>query len=60
MIPRLCPKVSGQTAGYIEERLYAYKEKETIGPMSSTMWAQAGMLSEQDIKTLAEFIEVEL
>ena len=54
------PKLSGQTAGYIEERLYAYKEKETIGPMSSTMWAQAGMLSEQDIKTLAEFIEVEL
>ena len=54
------PKLSGQTAGYIEGRLYSYKEKETIGPMSSTMWAQAGMLSEQDIKTLAEFIEVEL
>ena len=54
------PKLSGQTAGSIEGRLYSYKEKETIGPMSSTMWAQAGMLSEQDIKTLAEFIEVEL
>ena len=25
--------------------------------MSSTMWAQAGMLSDSDINTLSEFIE---
>ena len=54
------PKLSGQTAGYIEGRLYSYKEKETIGPMSSTMWAQAGMLSDRDIELLSEFIQTEL
>jgi len=54
------PKLSGQSAGYITDRLNSYKNKETIGPMSSTMWAQAGMLTEEQIKTLSEFIEVEL
>lgn len=54
------PRLAGQSADYISERLYAYKNKEQIGPMSSTMWAQAGMLSESDINTLSEFIEVEL
>ena len=54
------PKLAGQSSDYISERLYAYKNRETIGNMSSTMWAQAGMLSDQDIKTLSEFIEVEL
>lgn len=54
------PRLAGQSADYISERLYAYKNKEQIGPMSSTMWAQAGMLSENDINTLSEFIEVEL
>ena len=54
------PRLAGQSADYISERLYAYKNKEQIGQMSSTMWAQAGMLSENDINTLSEFIEVEL
>ena len=54
------PRLAGQSADYISERLYSYKNKEQIGPMSSTMWAQAGMLSENDINTLSEFIEVEL
>ena len=54
------PKLAGQSSNYISERLYAYKNRETVGNMSSTMWAQAGMLSDQDIKTLSEFIEVEL
>ncbi len=54
------PKLAGSTAQYIEESLYAYKNREERGAMSSTMWAQAGMLSDSDIKTLAEFIEVEL
>ena len=51
------PKLAGQSSEYISERLYAYKNRETIGNMSSTMWAQAGMLSDQEIKTLSEFIE---
>ena len=51
------PKLAGQSSEYISQRLYAYKNRETIGNMSSTMWAQAGMLSDQDITTLSEFIE---
>ena len=51
------PRLSGQTADYIQKRLVSYKNRETIGNMSSTMWAQAGMLSDQDIETLGKFIE---
>ena len=51
------PALAGQNAEYISQRLYAYKNRETIGNMSSTMWAQAGMLSDSDINTLSEFIE---
>jgi len=51
------PKLAGQSADYITGRLYQYKNNETVGNMSSTMWAQAGMLSEQDIETLGQFIE---
>lgn len=51
------PKLAGQNADYITSRLYAYKNRETVGNMSSTMWAQAGMLSEQDIETIGKFIE---
>ena len=51
------PKLAGSDAEYISQRLYAYKSRETIGNMSSTMWAQAGMLSDQDIETLGKFIE---
>tara|TARA_R100000234_G_C4849512_1_gene114533 strand:+ start:43 stop:486 length:444 start_codon:yes stop_codon:yes gene_type:complete len=51
------PKLAGQTSDYISNRLYAYKNREQIGIMSSTMWAQAGMLSDQDIKLISKFIE---
>ncbi len=51
------PKLAGSNAEYISQRLYAYKNRETIGNMSSTMWAQAGMLSDNDIETLSKFIE---
>ena len=50
-------KLAGQTSDYISNRLYAYKNREQIGAMSSTMWAQAGMLSAQDIKLISKFIE---
>ena len=51
------PKLAGQSSDYISSRLIAYKNRETVGNMSSTMWAQAGMLSDQDIETLSQFIE---
>ena len=54
------PKLAGQTSDYISDRLYAYKNREQIGAMSSTMWAQAGMLSDSDIQTLSDFIQKEL
>ena len=54
------PKLAGQTSDYISDRLYAYKNREQIGAMSSTMWAQASMLSDSDIETLSEFIKKEL
>ena len=51
------PKLAGQSADYISGRLYQYQNGETVGNMSSTMWAQAGMLSDSDIETLSQFIE---
>jgi len=54
------PKLAGQSQDYIVSRLNAYKNRETVGAMSSTMWAQAGMLSDADINMIGKFIEVEL
>ena len=51
------PKLAGQSADYIENRLYAYKNRETVGNMSSTMWAQAGQLTDDEISTLGKYIE---
>ena len=51
------PALAGQNADYIIERLTTYKNRGQVGAMSSTMWAQAGMLSEQDIETIGKFIE---
>ena len=51
------PALAGQNAEYISQRLYAYQNREQVGPMSSTMWAQAGMLSDDDINKLSEFIQ---
>ena len=50
------PKHAGQSSEYITQRLNAYKNREQIGPMSSTMWAQAGMLSDNDIQNISDFI----
>lgn len=54
------PALKGQTADYIAQRLVQYKNKEQVGNMSSTMWAQAGMLSDKDIETIGKFIEAGL
>ena len=51
------PALAGRDASYIKERLYQYKNRETVGNMRSTMWAQAGMLSDSDIDTIGQFIQ---
>jgi len=51
------PKLAGQSADYIVGRLTSYKNRETVGAMSSTMWGQAGMLSDDEIATIGKFIE---
>ena len=51
------PALAGQDSEYIIDRLTTYKNRGQVGAMSSTMWAQAGMLSDQDIETLGKFIE---
>ena len=54
------PKLAGQSSDYIVDRLNTYKNRGEVGAMSSTMWAQAGMLSDADINMIGKFIEVEL
>ena len=49
--------LAGQDSEYIIDRLTTYKNRGQVGAMSSTMWAQAGMLSDQEIDTLGKFIE---
>lgn len=51
------PKLAGQSQSYIVDRLNAYRNRETVGAMSSTMWGQAEMLSDNDIELLGEFIQ---
>jgi cytochrome c553 len=54
------PALAGQSADYIVDRLNTYKNRGEVGAMSSTMWAQAGMLSDADIQTIGKFIQQEL
>ena len=54
------PSLQGKDKAYIVQRLVQYKNKEQVGAMSSTMWAQAGMLSDQDMETIGKFIEAGL
>ena len=51
------PALAGGTQDYVYEALMQYKNKETRGAMSATMWAQAGQLSAQEMKPLCEYIE---
>ena len=54
------PALAGQTSDYIIDRLTTYKNRGEVGAMSSTMWGQAAMLSEQEIETIGKFIEAGL
>ena len=51
------PKLAGQSSDYIVNKLNAYKNKEQVGAMSSTMWAQADMLSAKQMDLIGEFIQ---
>ena len=51
------PMLAGQSSDDIINKLTIYKNNGTIGPQSALMWGQAGMLSDQDIKTLGDFIQ---
>ena len=51
------PALAGQNSEYIIDRLTTYKNRGEVGAMSSTMWGQAAMLSDAEIKTLGKFIE---
>ena len=54
------PKLAGQCSDYIVSRLNAYKNRETVGNMSSTMWGQAAMLSDKEINMIGDFIQAGL
>jgi len=50
------PKLAGQSATDIAEKLLQYKAGETRGAQSALMWSQAAQLSSADIDNLAAFI----
>lgn len=51
------PKIAGQGAVAIADKLLKYKNGETIGNQSNLMWAQAAQLSAEDIDNLAAYID---
>lgn len=51
------PALAGRSADYISGRLITYRNRGEVGSMSSTMWGQAGQLSDEEIETLGKFIE---
>ncbi len=51
------PMLAGQSSNDIIEKLTIYKNGGQIGAQSALMWGQASMLSEQDIKTIGEFVQ---
>ena len=54
------PKLAGQSSAYIVDRLNTYKNRGQVGAMSSTMWAQASMLSADQMDQIGAFIEAGL
>tara|TARA_Y100001937_G_C7064014_1_gene305141 strand:+ start:567 stop:1019 length:453 start_codon:yes stop_codon:yes gene_type:complete len=56
----LFPKLAGQSKDYIVGRLNTYKNRGEVGSMSSTMWGQAAMLTDDQINTIGDFIEAGL
>jgi cytochrome c553 len=51
------PRLAGQSAADIADKLLRYQRGETIGSQSALMWSQAAQLSQPDIENLAAFVE---
>ena len=51
------PALAGRTVEYIVGRLNQYKAGEKVGSQSNLMWGQAAMLSETDMRDIAEYIQ---
>ena len=51
------PKLAGQAAADIADKLSRYKNGETLGNQSALMWSQAALLSSGDIDNIAAFVE---
>ena len=51
------PTLAGQSETDISTKLTTYKNGGMIGSQSALMWGQAAMLSENDINTIAKFIQ---
>lgn len=49
------PKLAGQSASAIEQKLLAYKNKQKIGPQSQLMWGLSAGLTPADIANLAAY-----
>lgn len=50
------PKLQGQKAEVIVNKLTAYKNKQQIGPQSQLMWGIASGLTPTDIKNVAAYV----
>lgn len=51
------PALSGQSGQEVYDKLVQYKNGETRGAQSALMWSQSAMLSDEDMKNIAAFIE---
>ena len=51
------PMLAGQTSKSIIDKLTIYRNGGDVGPQSALMWGQASMLTEEDIKTIGEFVQ---
>ena len=52
------PALVGKDQAYIVGRLNTYKNRGQVGAMSSTMWAQAGMLTDAQMQQIGKFVQV--
>jgi cytochrome c553 len=50
------PKLAGQSAEAIKEKLHKYKNGEQVGPMTSMMAPMAAGLSDADIDNIAAYV----
>jgi len=50
------PALIGRPPEYLYMRLTQYKQRETVGAMSSLMWSQVTTYHEDDLRMLAEYV----